>query len=559
MSEDPSKREENEAAAAPETETPEAKDWQWDAAAPMAGEDFLEFAAAPPAPEETAENVTEAPLPAAEPDAVTEESAEEGEATEETEKAAEPGCCIICGSKIRNSESDLYCNECRSKYMKVDFGASHIILSIIMVFVAVIGIVSFTATSKIVSAMRAGDKQAAAQQYADALDSYEQVQTTADTLNERLNAFLQGISTNFKEATLFQPGKRVQKKRAEILVRTMSIDYKSREALFDIVENDLSEKELNSADCKEIRECYDFCKRLDDTANGAYETWAPLLEEIADDAGEDGKIEGDYPKLKEIFAALDEYEKGHPDAEPSIMDYFRFNTYSYAQYYGVSVTSDQLLAPLKSAYDKAGKFGYIYASPCLAYLMEAEDYDGLLKLGKELKEKNPSDSTIYLYIVKANIAKKSFDGALKECEDLKKYNPDSLDYYTIKAEILRRKGDFSAAIDVCEQGMKNGADVELQRQEAIAYMLSGEEQKALKAATDAYETAYAAAYNQQNVSLEAINTSALIIYLCGDEDKFEEIKSWLKGSGYDYENTVYDVIKGKKTFEDLFMSGRGDV
>lgn len=568
MAEDTKKQGENEI---PEEES---KDWQWDAAAPTVGEDFVNLDAIIPEEEEKDESVEEAAPAEAEKEEsfeeTVEEPIEEEVVIEEPEEEEDPGsengdhtvedgCCIICGKKIKNSESELYCNECRSKYMKVDYGASHIILSVLMIFVAVAGIVAFTATSKITAELKKGDVFYKESQYANALDAYNNVTSTTDSINERLNAFLQGISTNFAQATLFDSGDEVYKKIALIQTKKMTIGYTDREALFKTVEEHFSQKDLNSDKYKEVKECYDFCKKLDNTTNAVYEIWYPYIQEIGEAVGEDGKISGKYPSNETIFAELDKYVEENDDAELSIMDYFKFNTLSYEQYYGIEIDEKEVMNYLASAYEKAGKYGYIYAEPYLATAFQYEDFDAIKTVSEDVLAVDPSNDMIYYYLAKAKIADKDFDGALSICEDLKKAAPDSLEYFIIKATVLRLNGEFDAAVDTCEEGLKIGKDVELIRQESIAYMLAGEEQKALKAATDAFEQAYSAAYTNQNVSLEALNTSALIAYLCGDEETYDQIKQLLSSSNYDFEDSVYEVIKGEKEFKDIFMSGKGDI
>ena len=568
MAEDTKRPDENEA---PEEES---KDWQWDAAAPTVDDDYLNLDSLIPEDEDDAEEEPESDVetPEAEDDSPQQDVPDEEivieEPQEEPDEALpedgadasfEEGCCIICGKKIKNSESELYCNECRSKYMKVDYGASHIILSIIMIFVAVAGIVAFTATSKIAAELKKGNDYYKNSQYSNALDSYNGVISTTDSINERLNAFLQGISTNFGQAKLFESGNEVYKKIALLQAKKMTVGYTDREALFKTVEEHFSEKDLKREEYKEVKECYDFCKKLDNTTNDVYEIWYPYIQELGDAVGEDGKLSGKYPSNDEIFAALDKYTAEHSDAEPSIMEYFKFNTLSYEEYYGIKTDKKEVLGYLDSAYKKAGDYGYIYAEPYLATALQYEDYKSLEKVAQDLLKVDPSNDNTYFYLAKAKIAAKDFDAALSICEDLKKASPDSLEYYIIKANVLRLNGEFDAAVDTCKEGLKQGKDVELIRQESIAYMLAGEEQKALKAATDAYEQAYSAAYSNQNVSLEALNTSALIAYLCGDEETYNQIKELLSGSNYDLEDSVYSVIKGEKEFKDIFMSGKGDI
>ena len=109
-----------------ENEEPQ-KDWEWDAQTPDTPIDTVE--------------IESFDIPA------KAKAVEEAPVKEEKEPAHQPGCCEICGEKLKNSPSEYYCNVCREKYLKVNYGASHIILSVVMMFVAVIGIVSFASPS----------------------------------------------------------------------------------------------------------------------------------------------------------------------------------------------------------------------------------------------------------------------------------------------------------------------------------------------------------------------------------------------------------------------------
>ena len=132
----------------------EEKSWDWDASAPQAPTDSFdigEFSAEATSDEAPAEPLTEAELNPA-------EKAEK--VTQETHEEHKPGTCLICGKDLKKSPSELYCNNCREKYLKVSFGASHIILSIVIVFAAVFGIVLFSSTGKIVSCVRKADSEA---------------------------------------------------------------------------------------------------------------------------------------------------------------------------------------------------------------------------------------------------------------------------------------------------------------------------------------------------------------------------------------------------------------
>lgn len=534
----------------------EEKSWDWDAAAPQAPTDSFdigEFSAEAKTDEAPAEPLTETePNPAEKAEKVTQETHEEHK----------PGTCLICGKDLKKSPSELYCNNCREKYLKVSFGASHIILSIVIVFAAVFGIVLFSSTGKIVSCVRKADSEAEQNLISNATDSYNSVADRVSSLNDGLNAFIQGISTNFKTVSFFDGGTQVKKDLARLSIKTVTSSYTDRKAFINLVNEAFSEKELSKKENADIKACYDFCKAMDDTANEMYQDWYDMLESLMNAYDDDGKlVDKDAPTAKDILAHLDKYQKANPDAEKSTVDYYRFMTLYYQYVYFDNADKGEMLGYLQSAYKEAGKYGYFYADNYMGFAWECEKYDELLKIAKETYELNPSNQNAFYFAAKVNVINGNYDEAVNVCNTLLKYNPDSLEYYTIQAEVLRRKGDYTAALDVCAQGKDKGTDPELIRQESIIHMLNGEKEKALASAQDAYEATVTASYNTDDgsVSIEILNTTALICKLCGDDATYDEIKSMMESDDYSLEDSVQKVISGDSTFEDLFMSGKGDI
>ncbi len=554
-------------------ESAEAKDWQWDAAAPMANENFLDFSnSAEEADEE--ENKTDA---SEKEEAEAEETVETVEAVEETESDAEeieeeeeeadengetpPGYCIICGEKIRNSKSEFYCNECRSKYMKVDYGATHIILSVLMVFIAVFGIVMFTATSKIAGSIGEADKLLKDGKISAASDAYGDVSSTVGTLNERLNAFLKGISANFDTVNFFNAGHKVDKKQAEILSKTFSLSYDNADNFFSLVENSFSEKELNSPKYAQVKGCYDYLKKfladyttVNEDLQSAY---TPLF-----NAAYTGEAKADeLSKLaKDVVTAVDKYATEHTNIGNDVISFFKYSMLYYAQQnYGVKIDTDELFSYVKKAYDEAGKFDYLLYQDVSSFALSVEDYNAVLDASNKALEKNPSNSDAYYFKAFAYLRMEQFDKALEACDKVAEFSTDEFDNVAIKANILRRQGQYLAAADICEAVPAANKSSEISRQEAIAYYLAGDEDNALKYAKESYDSAYAASYNGGAFSLEAINTSALIYKLCGDDEDYDAVLETLKQSDEKLEDSVMAVIKGDSTFEDLFMTGKGDI
>lgn len=516
-----------------ENEEPQ-KDWEWDAQVPDTPIDTVKIESF--------------------------EIPEQKQADEEKTPVASD-CCEICGEKLKNSPSEYYCEVCREKFLKVNYGASHIILSVVMMFVAVIGIVAFMTTSKIVTNVVEARNHIENQHLARAVDSYTQVDSTVKNLNDGFNAFLKGISANFSDVTVFDAGTVANKEIAEIMVVAMSSSYQDREAFLSLVESSFSEKELNSEKYAHVKECYDFCKAMNDTANDMYEGWYTLLDERMSAFDENGNLtKDDVPTNEEIIAYLDDYAKKHPEAEASTIEYYKVMTLYYEFASSDSIENTEIMSYLDSAYKKAGKFGYFYGDYYLSFAWECEDYDKLIRVAEECLKVNPANESAYFFLTKAYTQKNDLNKASGVCEEILKYNPDSLDYYALKAEVLRRTGDYSASADICRKGLKAGEDAELYRQAAIAYMLNEEKEKALEAAKTSYELAYAASYSGDTISLEALNTSALISYLC-DEEKviYEEVIKMFESEGYELHESIQKVIKGDITFEDLFTTGKGDL
>ncbi len=518
------------------TENSNEKDWEWDAKAPESPLDSIEIDSLSVTPAEQENKAADSPNP-------------------------QDGCCIICSEKLRKSPSEFYCEVCREKYLKVNFGAKHIILSILVMFIAFIGILSFTTTSAVVSKIADGDENVKNQHYANALDSYNAVDSDVVALNQSLNAFFQGISTNFKTVEFYNSGIAVDKKSVELMVKTITTAYEDREAFMSLVETSFTKKELESDKYAHIKKCYDFCKTMDDTANSIYDGWYTLLNERLSALDENGKLtSNDVPTLDEVIAYLDDYAKKNPKAESSTIEYYKVLTLYYEFSTFGTVEPEKIMAHLETAYEKAGEFAYFYSDYYLNFAWECEEYELLQKAAKEFLDVNPCNQTAYFYLAKLHSLNNEWDKASAVCEELLKYNPDSLDYYLLKAEVLRRSGEFNAAIDICTKGEKIGEDAELIRQKAIAYMLNGEKDKALETADRAYQATYASSYNGGTISLEVINTAALISYLCDSEKLiYNETAELLKSEGIALEASVQSVIDGKTTFKDLFMSEKGDI
>ena len=188
-----------------------------------------------------------------------------------------------------------------------------------------------------------------------------------------------------------------------------------------------------------------------------------------------------------------------------------------------------------------------------------EDYDRSVKIAEQMFAKNINNTEAFYYAIKANILQGDLAAAAERCEQMRKENPDEVDYYSVKAEILRRQNKFAESIDICKEGLKLNADAELYRQQAISYMLADNKDAALDTIRQSYDICLQNAYSGTEVSLEVMNTAALISCICGDTALYDESCAILEQMSVKLSDKVQNCIKGEITFEEIFMEGTGEV
>lgn len=519
-----------------------AESWDWDASVPQTDTDNITF-------DEL--QVSEAENSTSVETEVTESNSSES-STESDEQASEnsdnDGCCIVCGKKRGNSPSDLYCNTCRAKFLKTNYGVGHIILAFVMVIVAALGYFVCTSTVTISHKLIKADKCLSENRYSDAMELYSDISNVIDNLNSGVNAVIRGVNENASSQEWFTGGDKTTLLRLESYAKTISIGYSSRSEFISTVDSLLTEEQLNHAQFAEIKKLYNTIKEIDKTAE-ALETNLNNCISQADD----GTVSVKYD---EAIAYLDSYQ-ADSTVDKSLVDYYKFMMAYYAKKDAATT-----LGFLDNAYQKADSYGYLYLSNYMMISWDYEDYDKVISLADEAIKINQNDPSAYYYAVKAYLIKNDFDKADNFCEKLLSANPDSLDYYSIKAEVLRRQGKYSDAIETCRKGIvavsaANSTDLELYRQQAIAYMLSDDKENAVEAITQAYELSMQDTSN--GISLEVINTVALICRLCDDTDTYDEIVSIFKQQEMELSQDVQQCIKGDITFEDIFMKGAGEI
>lgn len=516
----------------PEQETESASEqtsngWDWDAAVPQTDTSNITF--------DDLQDTASEPVP--------ERSEEEDVQEEEESEVSENEVCIVCGKPRKNSPSDLYCNECRKKFLKTNYGVGHIILAFVMVIVAALGYFVCTSTVTVSGKLYNARQCISERRYNDALNLCSEVIEATEKLNSGVNSVVKSINSNFASKEWFTEGTKATRLIIETYANTMTISYQDRSVFTEAVEKYTQSGQYNLSQSAKIKKTYEMAKDL--------ETFEQTIVEKLNGYISQGSS-GDYEvKYDEAIKYLDSV-KTESDIQKSMVQYCKFMMAYYDKKDG-----KVLLGFLDNAYNTAGEYNYLYSQVYLAFAWQYKDYDKVLSLADEAIEFNLNDASAYYYAVKTYIEKNDLATADKMCEKLREANPDGLDYYSTKAELLRRQSKFSEAVEICRKGIVAGSDAEIYRQQAIAYLLMSDKENALEAIKQSYELTMQ--NTDSGVSVESVNTVALICFLCGDTKTYDEIVSMLKDNNMELNENAQKCVKGDITFEDIFMKGSGEL
>ena len=563
------------------SETTSDGDWQWDAAVPetstdnisfddlvgvkeMAREDVEDLPAAmvyralekniseKTAEEETAETVVRT---AEEP--VSEEPAEEETEENESEEEADSdddGLCIVCGNIRGDSPSDLYCNECREKFLRTDYGVGHIILAFVMVIVAAVGYFVCASTLSISSNVDKAEKLIAEKKYDSAVNTCAEISEDVSKINSGVNAVFSSVNQNYTAVDWFSEGNKTKMLILDAYADVVTTSGSEHETFVNTVEttfvnkkNEFDRSKLEATGNEKVIKTYDFCRELIDSST----EYITGLQEFVSYA-EDSSVVMDFDKATAYIDSLD----AKTPAEKCMADYCRFLAAYYAK-----KDNNTIFGSYESIFENAGEFEYIFWQTYMDACFEKEAYDKLLPVAEKSIARNNNDTNAYYYMIQANMFTGNLDAADKACEAMKQGNPDGLDYYGIKAAILRRQGKFEESVKICKEGITEGQDAEIYRQQAVSYMLLDKKEEALEAVKQAYELELQNVYSDTGdyVSLEILNTAALIACLCDDNETYQEIADLFESQSVSLEKSVLDCIKGDITFEQIFMEGKGEV
>ena len=365
--------------------------WDWDAAVPQTDTTNITFDDL----QETELKIETEPA----------EKEDEEKTEEEAQNPDDDGLCIVCGKRRGNSPSDLYCNECRAKFLRTNYGIGHIILAFVMVIVAALGYFVCTSTVTVSGKLFKAEQCISEKRYNDALNLCSDVLEATDKLNSGVNSVIKGINENIRSLDWFTEGSKSAQIILETYAQTMTINYQDRSTFTSAVDKFVEDGQFELSQNSRIKELYDLSKSFDTLE----ETLVTKLNNYISE-----KEDGSYDvKYDEAIKYLDSV-KTESDVQKSLVDYYRFMMAYYAE-----KDADVILGFLGDAYKASGEYKYLYSEVYLAMAWENKAYDTVLNVADEAIKFNKNDASAYYYTVRVYIEKGDLDTADKMCEELR--------------------------------------------------------------------------------------------------------------------------------------------
>ncbi|MCR4926242.1 MAG: tetratricopeptide repeat protein [Clostridiales bacterium] len=222
---------------------------------------------------------------------------------------------------------------------------------------------------------------------------------------------------------------------------------------------------------------------------------------------------------------------------------------------------DSVISQLDAYNQESGKYDKATIEYYKSYVssLASKDAETQLNYLKACAEANPSIEWLYkpdmanCYRLLGNM-----DEAIKIVNELIARNVDDSDMYNQKIFLYRMNKDYDLAIKACNDAVEafydekeeSSSNYEAYRQYAIVYLLKGDYENAVSKA----ETA-----NDMTLDEKVINTLALCYLANSDEEGYKEMVDLLKEYSVEIAQDVTDYKDGKKTLEQIFLEGLGDI
>lgn len=463
---------------------------------------------------------------------------DENEAVVNEEETFEYDASLCCAcQKHERAEGSYYCEECRTKMMKTKIKGSAIFAAVLCVVISLFSIVLMGANAtQMVELMEASTL--AEQGYINAaLNKLSQASDANSAINE--SDMVQSVSDIFGGQTLFTLGYGEHVTVAKIYAS----GYTEMDAggyLISYVGEDVVKSEPRLMTVRKYVNAYNS---LVATQDKAYE----LLQDYSNASPEDVP----YDELIKQLDAL----KGTEGIEDQYIDYYKCYVAMIADK-GEQAQLDYLL----SMEEKYPEGTLIYGPTIADCYYRLGDYDKAIEYADKMLAKNRNYSDAYEQKVMALLAKGDVDGASSTCDELDAVENvagiSSGDYtsYSLRAMLYWYTGKYDEAIKLCDEGLEaSDGDVEIYRNQAIAYLLKGDYEKA----NDSAQNAYKFAMSYGDLTLDIINTAALTAGLAGDDESYDALEEYLATYNMKVSSIVTDCLAGKKTVKDIFITDGG--
>ncbi len=186
------------------------------------------------------------------------------------------------------------------------------------------------------------------------------------------------------------------------------------------------------------------------------------------------------------------------------------------------------------------------------FLSAYGDYNQAYECIKQIREKYPEYIQMYGYdLATIEIQYGNYKTAIELADALKANNAEDSSPYILYAYKERMAGEHEKAIEFVNQGLKVDAEAtELYRQKAIALLLMGKKDEALKEIKTAFECEQ---YGVLYFTYLVIATEA------GAEEQVEEITKIIEESGLETPEKIQKYLDGKLSYKKLFTEGTGDI
>ncbi|NLP48412.1 MAG: hypothetical protein GX345_05640 [Clostridiales bacterium] len=438
--------------------------------------------------------------------------------------------CEVCNKNPADPTLALgndYCKTCYRQMLKTPLRWQAFIAAALAIFLSGVGVIVLAFTGLIATHVSMGDSYAAQKQLKDALDSYGEAYQIANSFNSQLeleNFLTYGTKSFVKEM-----------KVAAIAESPLSVGQ-------NLINANSDGKAFKNIWLRKLKPYNDTFEKFLATRDAA----EPIFADYQDLEPKDVPYEDLVAKLEALATGED---ADRYDAY--IIEYYKTYAAVLADK-GAQTELEHMLKVKELAPEASWLYGY-YLADCYRRL---GDDQKIIEISDELIENNKN--SLEAYAMKARLYAKNsdFEKAFEVSKEMKKYNENSAAAYALECELYRRQGDVDKAHELCDEGFKaDKGSTELYRQLAIILLLKGDKEAAYEAADEAYGSAY----YSQDTTLELINTVALCAYLAGEEEMYEETVDLLESNGQSPAQNVLDIIEGKKTVQEVFLEGEGDV